>query len=248
MFNFFRNPSLVISPGYWSEKLQATDTRGGHEEYSPDVFRRAVKEDFEAWELEGAEKDDAWKEIEEEVLSAAEDGEAAAIDAALRFSFSNGTYKFKDFWEYNLKEYTERYIWCCYAIVWGIEQYDKCRPQGLRGDENGDCIAIKKLKWKMSRLETRVKNTSCFATREKLSFCAMKIGDLIAGSQVTARDCPSSEVMLGGILHIAGQASTGKNRDGFEVWELPDSCLHRCGQGCRENCRPAKPKMEGLKS
>ena len=50
---------------------------------------------------------------------AVEAGNAAAK------SYLAGNLEFYDFWETDLEEYTFRYLWCLYAIVWGITQYDK---------------------------------------------------------------------------------------------------------------------------
>jgi hypothetical protein len=41
----------------------------------------------------------------------------------MQFKGPDGT-KFADFWECNSDEYTSRFIWCCYALSWGIKQYD----------------------------------------------------------------------------------------------------------------------------
>ena len=38
---------------------------------------------------------------------------------------SRGGYEFTDFWEHNFQEYTYHYIWQLYAIVWGINVWDK---------------------------------------------------------------------------------------------------------------------------
>jgi hypothetical protein len=34
-----------------------------------------------------------------------------------------GTFEFQDTWEISGKIYVPRYVWCLYAIVWGIRQY-----------------------------------------------------------------------------------------------------------------------------
>lgn len=43
--------------------------------------------------------------------------------AAQEFESSDG-FRFTDFWEVDSTEYTFRFIWCCYALAWGIRQYD----------------------------------------------------------------------------------------------------------------------------
>ena len=64
-----------------------------------------------------------WEEITNMVLSHADDGEIYAYQAAHDFEH-NGFY-FQDFFDGGGTErYTSHYIWCLYAIGWGIQQYD----------------------------------------------------------------------------------------------------------------------------
>ena len=39
-------------------------------------------------------------------------------------NFRSDLIKFEDFWEYNVYEYSNNFVMCCYAIVWAIQQYD----------------------------------------------------------------------------------------------------------------------------
>ncbi len=32
-----------------------------------------------------------------------------------------------DCWEWGCKEYTFHFLWCCYAIAWGIKTYDESK-------------------------------------------------------------------------------------------------------------------------
>lgn len=134
MFEFFRADrewaerkgcQLGINPSYWSEKLQASPGNG-FEEFDADRFGEVVKEHFDRWvEAEDPDdetKQDVWQEIEDDVLSCAHDGEIRAFDAAI--NFRSGGFEFIDFWEHRLKTYTFHFIWCCYAIAWGIKIYD----------------------------------------------------------------------------------------------------------------------------
>ncbi len=134
MFGFFRMDSrdfsyksdrkLHINTGYWHEKVLAEERHGGCKKYSEDVFRDEIKEWFDAWAEDQPKglSAEVWREIEDEVLSCSE-SEHDAMDAAL--SFHNEFFDFTDFWEVDLKEYTFDYIWCLYAIVWGISVYDQ---------------------------------------------------------------------------------------------------------------------------
>jgi hypothetical protein len=138
MFTFFRPRSehgLDINPSYWEEKCEAADRHNGTEQYDADKFRRIVREVFdEFWnERSGKGKkklmQECWQEIQDQVLCAENEYEAHQNTSQFEYSFDhpawgNSTFEFNDFWEHNLKSYTYRYLWCCYAIVWGIRQYD----------------------------------------------------------------------------------------------------------------------------
>ena len=129
MFQFFRSrdEELKINPAYWGEKLTAVCSTDGFMEYSPALFEEAVKSDFENWEIEPKDlRDRIWADIKSDVLSYADDGEVRAYDAAAGYESESGD-QFVDFWEHELRDYTHRYIWNLYAIVWGIQQYDKLK-------------------------------------------------------------------------------------------------------------------------
>ncbi|MBZ5489173.1 hypothetical protein HW452_16760 [Halomonas aquamarina] len=128
MFAFFRNDEMGINPGYWEEKLQAGPSIAPDEitkEWVPEKFRSEITEWFndatEDWSEE--DKAEAWEAVEEEVLIEETEGEQASIRAALEFRF-NDKELFQDFWEVDCKKWKGHYIWCCYAIVWAIQQYD----------------------------------------------------------------------------------------------------------------------------
>lgn len=136
MFEFFRTDlarhgtQLAINPGYWSEKLQAPAPQDA-EKFSADAFRQRVKEAFDAWAAEYESSDEPgskaqlWSDLEDDVLSIADDGEIRAIDAARDFSSAAAEdFGMDDCWEWRCREYTFHFIWCCYAIAWGVKTYD----------------------------------------------------------------------------------------------------------------------------
>lgn len=151
MFEFFRTDrdwmrdgaTLAINPSYWGEKLQATSNFGKFKEFSEERFRERVKDRFDNWcESEAPEdgvaepdeiaeftalKNALWEEIEDEVLCNASDGEIRAIDGALAFDSEHADFNFEDAWEWGCKEYTFHFIWCCYAIAWGVKTYDEAK-------------------------------------------------------------------------------------------------------------------------
>lgn len=134
MFQFFRSDR--INEGYWHEKLEAVDRCSGSKEYSPELFNSTIKEWFDEWEIDEPDKEktlDVWKEIKRQVLSN-DEFECEAMHSAMDFNYRG--FSFSDFWEVDLKEYTYRFIWCLYAIVWGIEQYDKFKAENPQNKEN----------------------------------------------------------------------------------------------------------------
>ncbi|MBN2643021.1 MAG: hypothetical protein JXR78_15320 [Victivallales bacterium] len=131
MFDFFRSAELKINPCYWHEKLQAEDRHMKSTEYDPERFEREIKEIFFAWVREGNKdkktRRKIWEEIQYLVLSH-RDTEFEAYHAVnefecLGFTFLDSSWGWRD--------YTYQFIWCLYAIVWGIQQYDKTPAEGV---------------------------------------------------------------------------------------------------------------------
>jgi hypothetical protein len=110
---------------YWAEKVEASDKADGIREWSPERFRAAVREAFEDrtddedWSQ--VRKDGLWSEIEQQVLWAANDGEHRAMVALHDFEFDG--FRFTD-WEDDCREWSGRFVWCCYALEWAIVVYD----------------------------------------------------------------------------------------------------------------------------
>jgi hypothetical protein len=148
MFEFFRTDrkhmrlrdgeTLAINPSYWGEKLNAVDRSDGYEKFSMDIFRAAVKETFERYtemtdsELEdfdeaererlAQQKAELWSTVEQCVYNAEDQFEAVS---AIRDWHQDDL--FADFWDRDMMEYSHRFIWCCYALAWGIKKYDEAK-------------------------------------------------------------------------------------------------------------------------
>ena len=131
MFEFFRTDReykkrngarLAVNLSYWGEKLQATD-RDGYRKYSAEKFKVNVMDWIEQHGLVGKLGHGLRDELESEVLDRADDGASLAYDAAAGFIW-NGKRVFEDFFEVDCSEYTHRFLWCCFALAWGIEKYD----------------------------------------------------------------------------------------------------------------------------
>ena len=129
MFEFFRDK--WINPSYWAEKIQATNKHGGHRQFSFDLLKKAVKADFENWDFESDEqKAAAWKEIDGDFglfFDADGSDRQFATSTVMDYECPITGQKFEDFWEHDMEDYTYHFIWCCRAILWGIQQFDAGR-------------------------------------------------------------------------------------------------------------------------
>ena len=140
MFGFFRSDGGRINPPYWSEKIQATDKGGGHEKFSEEKFNRAIMEYVVEWirshqhDTTPEQRRSLWDEVVDVVIRI-DDGDCGYRKRAAAHDFCHSfaqhglrNFEFQDFWETNVEEYTYHYIWCCHALVWGIQQYDEAKP------------------------------------------------------------------------------------------------------------------------
>lgn len=122
MFSFFRNSRKEINLSYWSEKVVAQNKHDGVEEFSIEEFRENVLRRVRSW-LSLDDGQDIPSDMLNEIqpLLDAED----MIDAVENIrDFRSDKIDFNDWWEFDNNVYTRSFIWCCYAIVWGIDLYD----------------------------------------------------------------------------------------------------------------------------
>ena len=132
MFSFFRDEVLRINKSYWGEKLQAVSLFGGYKKYCPKEFTKRVTDHFEhhkeSAELTDDQSDALWEAIKDCVLVNADDGELYAYHEVT--DFEHNGFSFQDFFDGGGTEnYSYQYIWCLYAIVWGIQQCDATKAQ-----------------------------------------------------------------------------------------------------------------------
>ncbi|WJN61311.1 hypothetical protein [Pseudomonas sp. SO81] len=138
MLEFFRRDcgdELPINPSYWSEKVIAVDggrSAGSVFEYDHQKFLDAVM-DYQGEWLEGLSeehqaelKDAVWDDV---LHWADEHDEHGNYRRVYEFSAEVGgqQFQFTDFFERSMRRFTDRYIWCCRALVWGIGQYDAAK-------------------------------------------------------------------------------------------------------------------------
>lgn len=152
MFSFFRTDrehsrdgqTLAINPGYWGEKLEAVDRHDGFKEFSEERFKAAVIGDLINWlrghrdETTKEERRDLWDAVMSEVIDADSDSSGyrqqyAAHEFSHHVNVRVGSFHFQDFWGHTLTEYSHRFLWCCFALAWGIQQYDAAKSEAPHG-------------------------------------------------------------------------------------------------------------------
>lgn len=133
MFEFFSYPEqtdLSINPFYWAGKLQSICKLGGYQSFSPELCKREIESHMiECWipEYENEEqRQRIEKLVEEEIFDyLGDEPEAVIIERIYNFSEEGFELGCDFLIDRHLMEHNYHYIWCCYAIVWGIQQYYK---------------------------------------------------------------------------------------------------------------------------
>lgn len=137
MFKFFRRPGPIdrdsINPQYWSEKVLSVDRHHAIEVFSEEEWVKAIRYDVKSYlENEATGEEGSWFElarviwpaVKEELIKPGASNLQEAVESVNRFEIE-GHQPFSDFfYENNLTEYGYHFLWCCYAIVWGIQQFD----------------------------------------------------------------------------------------------------------------------------
>ncbi len=130
MFEFFRNDKLETNLGYWEEKLQAETVFGnGAKSWSAESNLRNMEQIAEDWK-ECADEDELHPDfIASEIKRFKDDFYDLNSEYDMNIAMANWDEVENgiNFWDYESSslEYTFHYRWCCYAIVWAIQQYDQ---------------------------------------------------------------------------------------------------------------------------
>ncbi len=135
MFTFFRGKE--INPGYWAEKIRhgAGGSNNSAKGFSEDALRIQVASYLDNWELSARDRSCILKELEDEVFCHG-DQQHDAIEAL--FGFEHATAEGVDIrfdpvdGPFGM-EWTYHFLWCLWAIVWGIQQYDEWFAENLTG-------------------------------------------------------------------------------------------------------------------
>ena len=133
MFDFFRGKE--INTGYWGEKLVA-EPRGSEygKKWSADEFRSEVCRFIEnnldpVGELDDTDEIKQSLEIRAAISEEVEHIEYKEEADDFISSFNKHDFQFDCFYEYDCTEYTQQYLWVCYAIVNVIKRYDAIKAQ-----------------------------------------------------------------------------------------------------------------------
>lgn len=128
MFTFFRNDTLKINPSYWAEKL-LNGTSGGRrlaQEFDEDVFRSRLESQLtEYYDIEAARLDGIRTELREQLDRHSGEGQHGLMGAAYDFKHKGFQFDPCELPDGLIYEY--QFIWCLYAIVWAIQQYDAAK-------------------------------------------------------------------------------------------------------------------------
>jgi hypothetical protein len=142
MFDFFHSDTLRINASYWAEKVEAVCRSDGLKTFDLDLVMKSINnrvehicseiddyfEDYEDEEYETVEAFEAAFRAEVEEHFAYEDMDKFRYISVIEDFDSDviNNFEFADDFEWLDDEgYSERYLWCCHAIVWGIQAYNK---------------------------------------------------------------------------------------------------------------------------
>lgn len=113
MFTFFEGQE-GINPGYWAEKLIAPAPAGARK-YSEALYEQLVRE----W---ADEQEPAVKQAALSQLLAGDSHYEEGAREQLR-EFRHEGVGIGDYWEWDLRDFTYHFLWCCWAIRTGIARY-----------------------------------------------------------------------------------------------------------------------------
>ena len=135
MFEFFRDKG--INPHYWGEKIQAADRNDNYYEFSQEKFRGLIKDRFTELVFFDTDRGETPEEFEVRRSSVDSYLDRKLCDisnydgayALLGDNFLEEHLRLSDYFDDGIhaSEYSPHYLWLLYAIVRGIEMYDKSK-------------------------------------------------------------------------------------------------------------------------
>lgn len=132
MFSFFRCKDLSINEHYWEEKMTSVDVEGlsagSSRCFDSDMFLKHVDEYVADWLSENHCSTETAASLKKTTQQAACNirSENEAFDWLYNYSYETEgqIFSFDCPSEWTVTCHTYRFLWCLYAIVWGIQQYD----------------------------------------------------------------------------------------------------------------------------
>jgi hypothetical protein len=131
MFEFFRSHDgkLRINESYWAEKLRG-GVHGGRDSsrvWDEDYFaERLIGQLSDYYSLEQSDLEAVTKAAQEEVLVGENEHELMSAAAGFSHQLSDGRkFQFDTCELPDGKVYAYHFVWCLYAIVWGIRSWDE---------------------------------------------------------------------------------------------------------------------------
>lgn len=129
MFQFFRSDCVRsdLPLGYWSEKIEAAPAGIDVMMYSQRLAEDSVQAVFDTWaqsqSLQGSDLEHAQQELDDQILIHCDSLDALfdCIGTELECGYTF------DIVDVNYRTLHPAVIWCMYAIVWAIRQYDKAK-------------------------------------------------------------------------------------------------------------------------
>ena len=150
MFDFFRSSKLEINPYYWSEKLQHGNFSGrtGGKVWDADSFKEKLLAMLkDNYGFKGKKLKEITQAVKDEIFIHEDEGPYAMPQSAYNFKYVFESdrdqrsytekllnYKRENAFEFGSTDipdgmvYSYHFLWCCYAIVWGIQQWDAREP------------------------------------------------------------------------------------------------------------------------
>ena len=146
MFGFFRATD-TINPSYWGEKCVAQDKTSPVDGHSSTRFEESVRRHVDDWidysyldEEDAAEAiADLRRQVCDEVIAESEHRETA-VAAVEEFRWAwrpagssrpKYHFQFDDWYDHiTFDDYDYHFLWCLYAVLWGIRVYDATKAGG----------------------------------------------------------------------------------------------------------------------
>lgn len=141
MFRFFRDSKLRINESYWAEKLQHGNHGGseGAKVWDQDTFQAHLLDQLTQHDFTPEKLAELKAAVQEQIFQR-HDGDGAHMmrNAAYEFTYEfeenhwRTGYDHQRTWKFQFEGmdlpsgmvYSYHFVWCLYAIVWGIAKYD----------------------------------------------------------------------------------------------------------------------------